>query len=248
MRREMVHGAAHLQSTFLVMPRDLETLASLSDRANTSISKRFSYPMLASPFPPNVMNSLRWLPLLLFCVASVFAADMPEGFTPLIAAHDLTGWQDAATASEHWKVENGELINDGQGADLVTVKAYRNFELRLEWKIPVRGDSGVYLPGGQQVQIWAKESGSGGFIYNHKYTVSPTVVADKPLGEWNTFVIRLIDGKVTVTLNDKVVMENESVEKGFEPPMRGPVEGPLRLQKSPHNVMTTFRKIFIREL
>ena len=197
--------------------------------------------------PLNVMKLLCSLLLLLFA-ARVFAADVPEGFTLLIAAHDLTGWQDAATAAEHWTVENGELINDGQGADLVTAKSYRNFELRLEWKIPARGDSGVYLPGGQQVQIWAKETGSGGFVFNHKYAVSPSAVADKPLGEWNTFVIRLVDSKVTVTLNGQVVMQDVPVEKGVEPPLLGPVDGPLRLQKSPHNVMTTFRNIFIREL
>ena len=170
----------------------------------------------------------------------------PSGFTALLNGHDFTGWQD--TATEHWKIENGELVNDGQGADLATAKSYRNFELMLEWKIPLKGDSGVYLPGGQQVQIWAKESGSGGFVFNHKYTVSPAVAADKPLGEWNTYHIKLLDSKVTVTLNGKVVMQDVPVEKGFEPPMLGPVEGPLRLQKSPHNVMTTFRNIFIREL
>jgi hypothetical protein len=181
-------------------------------------------------------------------VATTFADDAPAGFTALITGGNLAGWQDVATAAEHWKVVNGELINDGKGTDLVTAKSYRNFELRLEWKIPARGDSGVYLPGGQQVQIWAKDSGSGGFVFNHKYTVSPAVAADKPLGEWNTYVIRLLDSKVTVTLNGKVVMQDVPVEKGFEPPMLGPVEGPLKLQKSPHNVMTTFRNIFIREL
>ena len=180
--------------------------------------------------------------------ATAFAGEVPAGFTPLINGRDLTGWQDVATAAEHWKVENGELINDGKGADLVTAKAYKNFELRLEWKIPLKGDSGVYLPGGQQVQIWAKDSGSGGFVYNHKYTVSPTAVADKPLGEWNTYEIKLLDSKVTVTLNGKVVMQEVPVEKGFDPPLLGPVEGPLKLQKSPHNVMTTFRNLFIREL
>ncbi|NBV22168.1 MAG: DUF1080 domain-containing protein [Proteobacteria bacterium] len=187
--------------------------------------------------------------------ASVSAADtspaktaVPAGFTALIAGHDLIGWQEAAKAGEHWKIENGELINDGKGTDLVTAKSYRNFELMLEWKIPLRGDSGVYLPGGQQVQIWAKDSGSGGFVFNHKYTVSPAVVADRPLGEWNSFHIKLLDNKVTVTLNGKVVMQDVPVEKGFDPPMLGPVEGPLRLQKSPHNVVTTFRAIYIREL
>ena len=181
------------------------------------------------------------LAVLLSPALAPVVAGEPAGFTALVNGHDLTGWQDTATAAEHWKVENGELINDGKGTDLVTAKSYTNFELRLEWKIPLKGDSGVYLPGGQQVQIWAKDSGSGGFIYNHKYTVAPAVVADKPLGEWNAFQIKLLDGKVTVTLNGKVVMQDVPVEKGFDPPMRGPVEGPLRVQKSPHNVMTTFR-------
>lgn len=194
------------------------------------------------------MNRLRVLLALLLLAVTSLAAEVPEGFKSLIAGDDLTGWQEAASAAEHWKIEGGELINDGKGADLGTAKSYRNFELRLEWKIPAKGDSGVYLPGGQQVQIWAKESGSGGFVFNHKYTVSPATVADKPLGEWNVFVIRLVDSKVTVTLNGRVVMQDVPVEKGFEPPLLGPVEGPLRLQKSPHNVMTTFRNVFIREL
>ena len=194
------------------------------------------------------MNPRRFFISLFLVTATAFAADAPEGFTALIAGRGLTGWQDAATAAEHWKIENGELINDGKGTHLVTAKSYRNFELRLEWKIPLKGDSGVYLPGGQQVQIWAKDSGSGGFVFNHKYTVSPAVVADKPLGEWNAFRIKLLDGKVTVTLNGKVVMQDVPVEKGFDSPMVGPAEGPLRLQKSPHNVMSTFRHVFIREL
>lgn len=203
-------------------------------------------------------RKLMFIPALKYCrvLVSMFllaatgagAAGVPEDFTDLIAGRTLSAWQEAATAVEHWKVEGGELINDGKGGDLVTAKAYRNFELRLEWKIPLKGDSGVYLPGGQQVQIWAKESGSGGFVFDHKYTVSPAVVADRPLGEWNTFRIRLVQGKVTVTLNGKVVMKEVPVEKGFAPALAGPVEGPLRLQKSPHNVPTAFRNIFIREL
>ncbi|HEV7403496.1 MAG TPA: DUF1080 domain-containing protein [Chthoniobacteraceae bacterium] len=194
------------------------------------------------------MNFRHLLVSLLLLTASAFAVDVPEGFTDLLASRDLAGWQEPTVAAEHWKVEGGELINDGKGTDLATAKSYRNFELRLEWKIPLKGDSGVFLPGGQQVQIWAKESGSGGFVFDHKYSVSPTVVADKPLGEWNAFLIRLIDGKVTVTLNGKVVMQDVPVEKGVVPPLRGPEEGPLRLQKSPHNVMTTFRNVFIRAL
>jgi hypothetical protein len=43
-------------------------------------------------------------------------------------------------------------------------------------------------------------------------------------------------------------MPDVPVGKGFDPPMLGPVEGPLRLQKSPHNVAATVRAGFIREL
>lgn len=205
--------------------------------------------MAPSPRSTHAMNYPRFIiPLIFLLSATTFAGDVPAGFTDLIASRDLAGWQDASTAADHWKIENGELINDGKGTDLVTAKSYRNFELRLEWKIPLKGDSGVFLPGGQQVQIWAKDSGSGGFVFDHKYTVSPTLAADKPLGEWNAFQIKLVDGKVTVTLNGKVVMQDVPVEKGFEPPTLGPVEGPLRLQKSPHNVMTAFRNVFIRAL
>jgi hypothetical protein len=74
------------------------------------------------------------------------------------------------------------------------------------------------------------------------------VVADKPMGEWNAFHLKLVDSKITVTLNGKVVMQEVPVQKGFEPPILGPVEGALRLQKSPHNVVSTFRNVFIREL
>jgi Domain of Unknown Function (DUF1080) len=172
----------------------------------------------------------------------------PTGFTALFSGGDLAQWRNTSIATEHWKSVNGELVNDGQGTDLVTAKVYRDFELLLDWKIPLKGDSGVYLPGGQQVQIWAKDSGSGSFVFNHKYTIAPTVVADKPLGEWNAFRIKLLNGKVTVTLNNQVVLQDAPVEKGFEPPLLGPVEGSLRLQKSPHNVPTMFRNVFIREL
>ena len=69
-----------------------------------------------------------------------------------------------------------------------------------------------------------------------------------PAGEKQVrYAAIMVDGKVTVTLNDKVVMQDVPVEKGFDPPLLGPVEGPLRLQKSPHNVMSTFRNVFIRE-
>jgi hypothetical protein len=172
----------------------------------------------------------------------------PTGFVALFNGKDLTGWSLAGNTGEFWKAENGLLINNGKGPNLSTEKSYKNFELWLDWKIPERGDSGVFLPGGQQVQIWAKKDGSGGFVYDHKYAVAPTVVADRPLNEWNTFHIKLQDGKVTVKLNDKLVMNAVPVEKGFVPEKRGPSEGPIAIQRSPHATVTWVRNVFIRDL
>jgi len=55
------------------------------------------------------------------------------------------------------------------------------------------------------------------------------------------FTSKLLDSKVTVTLNGKVVMQDVPVEKGFEPPMLGPRGRHAAFAESPpHNVMTTF--------
>ena len=59
----------------------------------------------------------------------------------------------------HWKVENGELVNDGKGLFLTTDKDYGDFEFRVEYKALPDGDSGVYLRGVPQVQIWDSTKG-----------------------------------------------------------------------------------------
>ena len=62
---------------------------------------------------------------------------------------------------KHWTVKNGELINDGKGLYLTTEKNYRDFELILEYKTVAGADSGIYLRGIPQIQIWdsTKEGG-----------------------------------------------------------------------------------------
>src|SRR5581483_6728561 len=146
----------------------------------------------------------------------------PTGFIALFNGKDLTGWQaaipinkrqqmsldDLAAAQSkenskvlpHWKVENGVLVNDGHGGNLATVKDYGDFELLVDWKIEPKGDSGIYLRGNPQVQIWdstsvdpkkyAKDLNKGsGALWNNKKDNVPLMNADKPAGEWNHFHI-----------------------------------------------------------
>ncbi|MBS0209129.1 MAG: DUF1080 domain-containing protein [Planctomycetes bacterium] len=127
----------------------------------------------------------------------------------------------------HWKVENGELVNDGHGLYLTTDKDYGDFELLLEYKALPLGDSGVYLRGTPQVQIWdttngdprglGQDKGSGGLWNNRKGSPGkdPLKKMDKPLGEWNSMRITMIGERVTVALNGEVVVDNAPLENFF---------------------------------
>ena len=108
----------------------------------------------------------------------------------------------------HWRIENGVLIYDGKGDSLCTAKDYGDFEFYCDWKIPPGADSGIYLRGTPQIQIWdpwdpRKKDGSlpvdakewvaqytngrnlgSGALWNNKRTRnSPLVLADKTPGE-----------------------------------------------------------------
>ncbi len=127
----------------------------------------------------------------------------------------------------HWKVENEELVNDGKGLYLTTDKDYGDFELLLEYKALPDGDSGVYLRGVPQVQIWdstkgdprglGQDKGSGGLWNNSKGAPGkdPSKKMDKPFGEWNTFKIRMVGERVTVVFNGETVVDNAVLENFF---------------------------------
>src|SRR5436190_701609 len=79
---------------------------------------------------------------------------------------------------KHWTVEKDELVNDGNGPYATDYKNYGDIELLLEYKTVALADSGIYLRGTPQVQIWdttkeggkqdiGADKGSGG-LYNNK--------------------------------------------------------------------------------
>lgn len=207
----------------------------------------------------------------------------PEGFVALFNGRDLEGWRGGSTENplnrlkldpkeraekdkasiedihKHWTVENGELVNDGKGLYLTTMKDYGNFELRLEYKTVAKADSGIYLRGIPQVQIWdyTKEGGkwdrnadkgSGGLFNNPKGSPGqlPLVLADKPFGEWNSFRITMIGDKVTVYLNDKLVVDNAPLANYYEKDQPPFPTGPIQLQT--HGGEIRWRNVFLREI
>jgi len=199
----------------------------------------------------------------------------PPGFTALFNGENLDGWKglvanppkraqmSAAELAEaqakadqrmrdHWKVEDGTLVFDGKGDSLCTAKDYGDFELFVDWKILPDGDSGIYLRGTPQVQIWdpavpaAGGTGSGG-LYNNKQNPSkPTAKADRPVGEWNTFRIRMVGEKVSVWLNGELVVDDVVLENYWERDKPIYPTGQIELQN--HGNTLYFKNVYLKEL
>lgn len=153
--------------------------------------------------------SFLWFATVVVCAAlPATAADNlpPEGFTALFNSRDLSGWKD--DESGHWRAQDGVLVYDGQGDHLFTEKEYGDFVLLIDWKIEDGGNSGIFLRGEAQVEIWdnrdyGTDMGSGGMVAITK----PLHNADNPIGEWNHFEIRVEKGLVTVRFNDQLVVD-----------------------------------------
>ena len=207
-----------------------------------------------------------------------YFGEMPdeEGFVSLFNGTDLSGWkglvgnpvsrtkmhpdtlaikQSVANKKMHenWSVRDGVLWFNGRGANLCTVKDYGDFELLVDWRITKNGDSGIYLRGSPQVQIWdtsrtnvGAQVGSGGLYNNKNHRSTPLKVADNPIGDWNTFRIIMIGDKVTVFLNGELVVDNEVFENYWEREKPIYPTGPIELQA--HGSDLGFRDIYIKEL
>jgi len=147
---------------------------------------------------------------------------------------------------------DGVIVFDGKGKSLCTTKDYGDFDMLVDWKIKKDGDSGIYLRGSPQVQIWdpavkaANGVGSGGLYNNKKNPDKPLVTADNPVGEWNTFRIKMVGEKVSVWLNGKLVTDNVTLENYWERDKPIYETGQIELQN--HGNTLYFRNVFIKEL
>jgi hypothetical protein len=164
----------------------------------------------------------------------------------------------AKTGKPHWYGENSELVNDGFGAYATTEKDYGDFELLVDYKTVPKADSGIYLRGVPQVQIWdstetnkfniGADKGSGGLWNNSPGTPGkdPLVLADKPFGQWNKFRIIMVGSRVTVWLNGKLVVDHATMENFYDRKKPVPAKGPIQLQT--HGGEIRWRNVFVREI
>ncbi|MGI9471926.1 MAG: 3-keto-disaccharide hydrolase [Rubripirellula sp.] len=222
----------------------------------------------------------------------------PKSFVSLFNGKDLSGWKglanknanarralkgaakrDAQTEAdkimqEHWSVNSGVLTYDGSGQSLCTAKDYGDFEMYVDWKIPPGADSGIYLRGTPQIQIWdpwdarvkvgqespatpeawvaayknGRNLGSGGLWNNKRWRNSPTVLADKSPGEWNTFFIRMVGDKVSIWLNGKRIVDRVALENYWDKTGTVPLPRADQIELQHHGSELFFKNLYIREL
>lgn len=227
------------------------------------------------------------LPLVLLgtmaCLHPIQAAvTAPPGFVALFNGRDLSGWRGGDTFDhrkllamsaadrtaqiakwtesmrQHWTVEGDELVNDGHGAYATTEQDYGDFELLLEYRTVAKADSGIYLRGCPQVQIWdstdpskfniGADKGSGGLWNNSPGAPGkdPLVHADRPFGEWNHFRIVMVGARVSIWLNDRKVVDHALMENYYDRKTPVPARGPIQLQT--HGGEIRWRNVFLREI
>ena len=199
-----------------------------------------------------------------------------DGLTPMFNGKDLTGWQALvgnpitrgkmtpeelakkqaeanSKLGSNWVAKDGTISFNGAGDNLCSVKKYGDFEMVVDWRITKKGDSGIYLRGSPQIQIWdtsrvevGAQVGSGGLYNNKKNRATPLKVADNPVGEWNTFRVRMIGEKVTVYLNGELVVDNVTLENYWD--RANPIFPKEAIELQAHGTDLAFRDIYVQEL
>ena len=174
------------------------------------------------------------------------------------------GSEPRAAASRFSEALDGRERRAGQrrhGPYATTDEEFGDIELLIEYKTVAKADSGIYLRGTPQVQIWdwnqvfdpknptrKPHLGSGGLFNNTPGTDGrdPLVLADRPFGEWNQFRIRQIGDRTWVWLNDKLVVDGAVMENFWDRSQPLPAKGPIMLQT--HGGEIRWRNIFVRDI
>jgi hypothetical protein len=160
-------------------------------------------------FPDN--TTLNWqgvrAPLLLRARPPVWSAPIR-----LLNQNDLNGWQPMGPSNQ-WVVRNGILTSPKSGVNLRTVRTFGDFKLHVEFRYPKGSNSGVYLRGRHEVQI---EDDYGQEPYSHRFSgvygfITPSEIAARPAGQWQTYDITLIGRMVTVVANGKQVICDQEI-------------------------------------
>ncbi len=202
------------------------------------------------------------------------AAEKADGWKLLFDGKSLAGWRGykTETAPTGWRAENGVLIRDGEGGDLMTADQYGDFEMRFDWKITDQGNSGIiYRIGTTEPQPWHTGPEyqilhNGGHAdgknpitsAGSNYAVNePVKDVTRPVGEWNEGRLVAKGNRVEHWLNGVKVVDYEigspdwnarvkASKFGKIPPYGTVKRGYIALQD--HGDVVSYRNLKIRTL
>lgn len=166
----------------------------------------------------------------------------------LFGGTSLSAWNvQHASRPMGWSVVEGAMTNAPKANNLVSKEKFQDFRLDAEYKLSPKGNSGIYLRGRYEMQVFedagtAPESHGHMSIYARK---QPDVNASKPAGEWQTAQITIVGNCVTAVLNGKTVHDNARIAgiTGGALDARETEPGPIMIQGD-HEVVW-FRKVVV---
>jgi hypothetical protein len=161
---------------------------------------------------------------------SLSQTEKDSGWEILFDGKNTNKWHNYGkqNVGNEWKIEGGVLhldasANDKEGGDLVTNEEYGNFDLKMDWKISEKGNSGIIFyvhedpakyretyQTGIEMQILDNGTPTrlgqpDGKLYTHRagdlYDLMASKEVAKPLGEWNQVEIKSLNGKLDFYMN-----------------------------------------------
>ncbi|MGA8028645.1 MAG: DUF1080 domain-containing protein [Bryobacteraceae bacterium] len=133
---------------------------------------------------------------------------------PLFDGKDLNGWEPDKPSENHWKAQDGELVNEAAGANIRTKRKFDDFKLHVEYNCPKDGNSGVYLRGRYEVQVEYEAADMNdkfhgmGSIYGF---IPPALEVSPRPGEWETYDITLAGRNVSIVRDGIAIITNRQI-------------------------------------
>ena len=147
--------------------------------------------------------------------SKITANDSKEGFVPIFDGKTLNGWRGD---QNKFRVENNMLINFDTPGTLETIKEYRNFVMRFEFRLSRETENGVYIwksagDNGREIKIFADSNYKGGHnpweIHGATHGVTARHGSLNPIGQWNTQEIIANGSQIQVVVNDQIVVDTD---------------------------------------
>jgi len=162
-------------------------------------------PMLAmaQQNPAKPEDTEIWSPEPKIVTPGATSADAPSDAIVLFDGRNLDAWVSAGTTEPaRWNVHDGVVTVNKQAGDIETKRKFNNYQLHLEWQVPLgitgsnqaRGNSGVFLgtigKDGYELQIvdsYQNKTYVNGQAASMYKQSPPLVNAMRKPGEWQTY-------------------------------------------------------------